>query len=101
MGLIIYLRVNSNISFDYVLLIKVLISFWHWQGLYEAMQCLSLFGFWLHWWFKWMGDDMWKGVIVLLFSIFHLIINDMALGLGHEIIDISCDDYSYKHTVGI
>lgn len=44
-----------------------------------------------------MGDDKWNGVIVLLFSIFHLIINDMALGLGHVIIDISCDDYSYEY----
>lgn len=32
-------------------------------------------------------------VIALLFTTFYLIINDMALGLGHGIIDISCGDY--------
>lgn len=46
-----------------------------------------------------MGDDEWKrrGLIALLFTTFYLIINDMALGFGHEIIDISCGDYSDEY----
>lgn len=36
-------------------------------------------------------------LIALLFTTFYLIINDMALGFGHEIIDISCGDYSDEY----